>query len=87
MPTASERRRQMGAKRGVVMGGQGKGASLEGFLREGPPNGDVLKGLEEMRISVLMDGVGSDGDGMVSLKCSTGHWIGSSLRSIWRHWG
>ncbi|KAI9860654.1 MAG: hypothetical protein M1824_002945 [Vezdaea acicularis] len=68
MPTASERRRQMGAKRGVVMGGQGKGASLEGFLREGPPNGDVLKGLEEMRISVLMDGVGSDGDGMSKLR-------------------
>ena len=40
---------------------------LDQFLRRGPVNGDVVQGLAELRYKVLLDGIASNGDGMVCL--------------------
>ena len=39
---------------------------LDLFLQKGPTNGDVVAGLEELRRIVLLDGIPSNSDGMVS---------------------
>jgi len=41
---------------------------LDLFLQKGPPNGDVVAGLEELRRVVLLDGIPSNNDGMVCEK-------------------
>jgi hypothetical protein len=41
--------------------------SLQQLLRDGPPDGDVVGGLESARIKVLDEGIKSDADGMVRL--------------------
>lgn len=38
---------------------------LDLFLQKGPPNGDLVAGLEELRRVVLLDGIPSNSDGMV----------------------
>lgn len=40
---------------------------LETFLRDGPQNGDLVGGLQELRYLVLSSRVEADGDGMVCL--------------------
>ena len=40
--------------------------SLERLLREGPPGGDVEGALESTRYKILLEGIKTDGDGMVS---------------------
>jgi len=39
---------------------------LDLFLQKGPPNGDVVAGLDELRRVILLDGIPSNSDGMVS---------------------
>lgn len=39
---------------------------LDLFLQKGPPNGDLGTGLEELRRVILLDGIPSNSDGMVS---------------------
>lgn len=39
--------------------------SFEHLLRKGPPNGDLVSGLDELRYKILIDGIPSRGDGMV----------------------
>ncbi|KAH0543083.1 hypothetical protein FGG08_002597 [Glutinoglossum americanum] len=56
------------AKRVVAPALAGKNTTLEAMLREGPPTGDIVGGLRELRFLVLTDGVASDGDGMSSLR-------------------
>jgi cell cycle arrest protein BUB2 len=46
----------------------GKKTSLDILLREGPPRGDIAEGLQDLRYLVLTDGVGSNADGMSSLR-------------------
>jgi len=41
-------------------------ASLDVLLLKGPPAGDVVGGLEQLRESVLSNGIPSNSDGMVS---------------------
>lgn len=38
---------------------------LDLFLQKGPVNGDLVAGLEELRRTVLLDGIPSNSDGMV----------------------
>ncbi|KAJ8059421.1 hypothetical protein OCU04_012365 [Sclerotinia nivalis] len=42
--------------------------SLDRLLRDGPPDGDIIGGLESMRLKILDQGVKSDSDGMSSLR-------------------
>ncbi|KAK2765406.1 hypothetical protein FQN54_008252 [Arachnomyces sp. PD_36] len=44
--------------------GTGKRSTLDTLLRDGPPNGDVEEGLQELRYLVLSNRVDSDIDGM-----------------------
>jgi cell cycle arrest protein BUB2 len=44
------------------------GMSLERLIREGPPEGDVVGGLESARYKILESGIKSESDGMVSQK-------------------
>jgi cell cycle arrest protein BUB2 len=39
--------------------------SLDRLIRDGPPDGDLLGGLEATRLKILDQGIKSDGDGMV----------------------
>lgn len=39
---------------------------LDLFLQKGPANGDLTAGLEELRRTILLDGIPSNNDGMVS---------------------
>lgn len=39
--------------------------SFEHLLRNGPPNGDMISGLDELRYKILIDGIPSNSDGMV----------------------
>jgi cell cycle arrest protein BUB2 len=39
--------------------------SLDRLIREGPPDGDLLGGLEATRLKILDQGIKSDSDGMV----------------------
>ncbi|KXL46529.1 hypothetical protein M433DRAFT_74335 [Acidomyces richmondensis BFW] len=41
---------------------------LDLFLAKGPPNGDVVAGLDELRRTVLLDGIPSNSDGMSELR-------------------
>lgn len=41
-------------------------ADLESLLHKGPPNGELIGGLEQLRYTVLTDGIPSNSDGMVS---------------------
>jgi cell cycle arrest protein BUB2 len=41
--------------------------SLDRLIRDGPPDGDLLGGLEATRLKILDQGIKSDGDGMVRL--------------------
>lgn len=41
--------------------------SLEMLLHTGPPDGDITGGLEQLRYTVLTDGIPSNSDGMVRL--------------------
>lgn len=43
-------------------------ANLAQLLQHGPPRGDVCKGLEELRYTVLADGIPSNSDGIVKLR-------------------
>ena len=43
-----------------------KKSNIDHLLRDGPPDGNVLKGLQELRFDVLADGINSDSDGMVN---------------------
>lgn len=38
---------------------------LDTFIVKGPDNGDVEAGLDELRRSILLDGIPSNSDGMV----------------------
>ena len=38
---------------------------LDLFLQKGPPDGDHVAGLEELRRVVLLDGIPANADGMV----------------------
>ena len=42
-----------------------KRSTLESFLRDGPLNGNLLEGLQELRYQVLSSRVDADADGMV----------------------
>lgn len=47
---------------------------IKHMLQQGPPHGDVCKGLDKLRDSVLTNGIPSNPDGMVRLSvgsCST----------------
>lgn len=44
-----------------------KMAALDVLLQKGPPNGELAIGLEELRYTVLTDGVPSNNDGMVHI--------------------
>ena len=44
-----------------------EGLSLDRLIRDGPPDGDILGGLEATRLKILDQGIKSDSDGMVSL--------------------
>lgn len=46
----------------------GEQLSLERLLREGPDNGNLDEGLEQVRFKILDQGIKSDGDGMSSLR-------------------
>lgn len=39
---------------------------LDLFMQKGPSNGNISAGLEELRRVVLLDGIPSNSDGMVS---------------------
>jgi cell cycle arrest protein BUB2 len=39
--------------------------SLDKLIRDGPPEGDILGGLEATRLKILDAGIKSDSDGMV----------------------
>jgi cell cycle arrest protein BUB2 len=39
--------------------------SLDRLIRDGPPDGDILGGLEATRLKILDQGIKSDSDGMV----------------------
>ena len=39
---------------------------LDLFLTKGPPDGDTTAGLDELRRVILLDGIPSNNDGMVS---------------------
>lgn len=41
-------------------------AHMELFVQKGPPNGNLVAGLDELRRVVLLDGIPSNSDGMVS---------------------
>lgn len=41
--------------------------SFEHLLRKGPQNGELASGLDELRYKILIDGIPSNSDGMVSL--------------------
>lgn len=41
---------------------------MESFLRDGPQNGDMVEGLQELRYLVLSSRVEADADGMVGFK-------------------
>lgn len=43
--------------------------NLELLLQRGPQNGDVSGGLDEIRRTVLLDGVPANSDGTVSETC------------------
>lgn len=45
-----------------------KRSVLESFLRDGPQNGDMVEGLQELRYLVLSSRVEADADGMVGFK-------------------
>jgi hypothetical protein len=40
--------------------------SFDQLLRKGPVNGDLVSGLDELRYKILIDGIPSNSDGMVS---------------------
>lgn len=40
-------------------------SQLDLFLQKGPPDGDHIAGLEELRRVVLLDGIPANADGMV----------------------
>ena len=40
--------------------------NLDAFLLKGPPGGDVTAGLADLRYSILVNGIPSNSDGMVS---------------------
>jgi hypothetical protein len=41
-------------------------STFDQLLRKGPLNGDVVSGLDELRYKILIDGIPSNSDGMVS---------------------
>jgi hypothetical protein len=41
--------------------------NLDAFLLRGPPGGDVTAGLADLRYNVLVNGIPSNQEGMVSL--------------------
>jgi hypothetical protein len=41
--------------------------TFEHLLRKGPPNGDITSGLDELRYKILIDGIPSNSDGMVTI--------------------
>jgi cell cycle arrest protein BUB2 len=57
---ASAGRRPMAVKRPTA-----EALSLDRLIRDGPPDGDLLGGLEATRLKILDQGIKSDGDGMV----------------------
>lgn len=42
---------------------------LDLFLQKGPANGDMVAGLDELKRTVLLDGIPSNNDGMVGRVC------------------
>jgi cell cycle arrest protein BUB2 len=44
-------------------------AHLDLLLQRGPQNGDVVGGLDEIRRTVLLDGIPANSDGTVSETC------------------
>jgi hypothetical protein len=42
--------------------------SLDRLVRDGPPDGDLIGGLEATRLKILDQGIKSDSDGMVGAK-------------------
>lgn len=61
MPSSLSRRPQM--KRTSTA----EGSTLDRLIRDGPPEADLERGLESMRLKILDQGVKSDNDGMVGL--------------------
>ena len=45
-----------------------KRSVLESYLRDGPQNGDMIEGLQELRYLVLSSRVEADADGMVGFE-------------------
>lgn len=45
-------------------------AHLDAFLHNGPPDGDQVAGLEELRRVILLDGIPSNSEGMVRVVCA-----------------
>ena len=43
--------------------------SFEQLLKNGPINGDLISGLDELRYKILIDGIPSNSDGMVCSEC------------------
>ncbi|KAI9885203.1 MAG: Sulfate permease 2 [Watsoniomyces obsoletus] len=71
MSTNSQQLRNHAAPKRVVtagLNGNTKNMTLDALLRDGPRNGNIKEGLECMRYQVLSNGVGSDHDGMSSLR-------------------
>ena len=57
----SAARRPIPAKRSAAA----DALSLDRLVRDGPPDGDIIGGLEAVRLKILDQGIKSDGDGMV----------------------
>lgn len=62
---APTRRRPASGRKSGAMGISGKRSDLDTLLRDGPPQGNVVVGLQELRYLILSTGVDSDIDGMV----------------------
>lgn len=58
-PTVKRPARKTGSGFGV------KRSVLESLLRDGPPNGNVMEGMQELRYLILSTRVDADADGMV----------------------
>lgn len=58
---ASAGRRPMPGKRSLAA----NALSLDRLIRDGPPDGDLIGGLEATRLKILDQGIKSDNDGMV----------------------
>lgn len=59
--TTSNDKRLPAAKKSLP----GDSLSLDRLIRDGPPDGDLLSGLESTRLKILDQGIKSDSDGMV----------------------